>query len=246
MRRATPLLLLGLVLGLVACGIDATTEPAPSGTAPAGPDDGSEEAEDARRAVADGHEIVLEHGATRRTLATLEPERDGELEHVALRPGAHPTDTVLALTRTDGRYELRYLVVDDGDVSDLYWFPWRLQVDDRLVEHHDAPPRPVWSPDGATVAWLEWDEQGTRVRTVDWMPDEEANNPSDDTATHRLADVPVGTQLERWDEAAGAATTLVGRNGDVVWRIELRSEDAAVAMPVATTPDESPGHEPPA
>jgi hypothetical protein len=238
--RRTPLLLLLLcVLGLVACESETPNDPPVSdpaaGEEPAGPpgvDTDAPHVAGERRARIEGGEVFLDEGDLARTLVTVDHDRDGVLEHVVLRPGEHPTDTVLVLTRTEERYELRYLVVGEYEVSDLYWFPWRLQVDEALSVG-DAAPLPVWSPDGGTVAWLEWSEQGTRLRTVDWMPDEEANNPSDEARAYRLAGVPEGTQLERW-EGDTQAPTLVATDGEVSWRIELRPEAGAVAMQVAS------------
>lgn len=241
--RRTPLLhltLLVIAVGLVACDTrtppdDSVPEPSaaqePRGGRLVG-DEATDEATGGRRARSQGREVVLEDGERTRTLARLDPEHDGVPEHVALRPGDHPTDAVLVLARTDERYELRYLVVDGEEVSDLYWFPWRLQVDERLSASDDVPPLPVWSPDGATVAWLEWGEQGTRLRTVDWMADEQANNPSDEARVYRLAGIPEGTQLEHW-EGDAEAPTLVATDGEVSWRIELRPEAGAVAMQIA-------------
>lgn len=203
--------------------VDAPVEPdAPAAQGAATPDVTPE-------VVARGRELVLvEDGATR-TLATI-GEDEGSLEHVAVRPGDHDADTVLALTRTGDRYELRYLVLHEDGPSELYWFPWRLQIDEGVTEHAAVSPLPVWAPDGSAVAWLEWDESGTRLRTVGWMDGDRANNPSDDTATYRLAQVPVGTQLQRWEEGDGASL-LVGDDGEVEWHIELDTRERVVAMP---------------
>ena len=184
----------------------------------------------APRAERRGRDLVLIDEDGTRPLATLD-EVQGRVEHVALRPGDHEADTVLALTRVDDRYELRYLVVDGDDVSDLYWFPWRLQVDEATAAHSEVAPRPVWAPDGSAVAWLEWDGNGTRLRTVGWMDEDRANNPSDDTATYRVAEVPAGAQLQRW-EHDGSTPVLVADDGEVEWRIELGAGRQAVAMPV--------------
>ena len=234
MRRTTLLLSFVLALTLAACGDDAgdgasPSRPATSPDAGQGPavDDGTADP----RVLADGRDLVLEQGTGRQVLATLDPERDGELEHVALRPGAHEALTVLALTRVEERYELRYLVADGERVSDLYWFPWRLQVEERLAPPRDVAPRPVWSPSGGKVAWIEWSDEGTRLRTVGWIDADGANNPADEAGAYQLADVPAGTRLERWD-TDGPRATLVGSDGEVEWHIELHDGDGAEAMPV--------------
>jgi hypothetical protein len=183
-----------------------------------------------------GDELHLVRGeGVPRTLAVLDPAEDGELVHASLRPGRHGTLTVLALTRTvadDGaRYELRYLVADDETATDLYWFPWRLQVVDQLSSVYDAPPLPVWSPDGSAVAWVEWDGEGTRLRTVAWRDEGAASNPSDDASAYQLEGVPPGTQLDTWDVGSDGVPVLRGVDGDTVWRIRLDVGRRAIAMP---------------
>ncbi len=141
---------------------DAGDSSAPPPSSPTTSDD--------RPAVAiEGRDLVLLTGQERRAVASID---DGELVHAELRPAASPdgTTTVLALARTDGRYELRYLNVDaDGVASDLYWFPFRMQVDPDTAGTADVPTLPVWAPDGSAVAWLEWGADGTRLRTVGWL-----------------------------------------------------------------------------
>jgi hypothetical protein len=183
-----------------------------------------------------GSELVLRGpNGTLRTLAELDPAEDGEVVHASVRPGDHGTLTVLALTRAESeagpRYELRYLVADDDRASDLYWFPWRLQVVDDLTTVLDAPPLPVWSPDGATVAWVEWDEQGTRLRTVGWRDEGTSSNPSDEASAYRLDGVPPGTQLDTWEVGPDGIPVLRGDDGETVWRIRLDVGRGAVAMP---------------
>jgi hypothetical protein len=169
-----------------------------------------------------------------RTLAVLDPTEDGELVHASLRPGEHGTMTVLALTRTStdagARYELRYLVADDEAATDLYWFPWRLQVVDDLTAVHDTPPLPVWSPTGDVVAWVEWDGEGTRLRTVGWRDEGASSNPSDDASAYRLDGVPPGTQLEAWEVGSDGVPVLRGVGGETVWRIRLDVGRWAIAM----------------
>jgi hypothetical protein len=182
-----------------------------------------------------GTELQLtEPDGTSRTLAELDAQLDGEPVHAALRPGDPERATVVVLTRTDDgaapRYELRYLVADAAGTSELYWFPWRLQVDDGLTSVLDAPPIPVWAPDGGSLAWVEWDEQGTRLRTVTWRDDGASSNPSDDAAAYRLAGVPPGTQLAGWEVGSDGVPILRGIEGDTVWNIRLKVGREAVAL----------------
>ena len=189
-------------------GGDAGVEPTDAGTAapvdPVGP-------------VMDGDELLLAppNGGEPRHLASLQ-EADGEVLHLSLRPGDHPAEVVLALTRVRDdrglRYEFRYLVVDGDEVTDLYWFPWRLQIDEDTANVLDVPPLPVWAPDGDAVAWIEWDANGTRLRTVGWLDHEEGSNPSDDTAAYLLARVPPGVQLLEWATAPEGTEIFTARS----------------------------------
>ena len=201
--------------------------------------DGSE-ASDPVGPMLDGDDLVLlpPAGGEPRHLASL-AESDGEVVHLSLRPGEHDVQVVLALTRVrdDGglRYELRYLVVDGDEVTDLYWFPWRLQVDEDTAELLDTPPLPVWAPDGGAVAWIEWDTNGTRLRTVGWLDHEEGSNPSDDTSALLLAGVGPGAQLSGWSTPDDGTDVLTGRFGGE--RLEIRIERG---LPHVRWPDRAP------
>lgn len=174
-------------------------------------------------------DLVLRVGDERRTLWSLD-DAEGTLVHAALRPGVHDEDTVVALTRVaegrSERYELRYLVATDDDVTDLFWFPSRLQVAEELPAILDVPPLPVWSPDGHAVAWIEWVDQGTRLRTVGWIDDGETRNPSDDASAYALADVPAGVQLEDWQTDPSGDPILLGSQDDQPYRIQLAIGDS--------------------
>lgn len=169
-------------------------------------------------------EVILLAGDTRRSLSTLDPD-EGAAVHAALRPGNHDEDTVLLLTRVDDelgqRYELRYLIATADTVSELFWFPWRLQVAEEVPAILDVAPLPVWAPDGSMVAWVEWVEQGTRLRTVGWIDDGDTRNPSDDASAYALADVPAGIQLETWQTDVSGEPVLSGHHGDQPYRIRL-------------------------
>jgi hypothetical protein len=182
--------------------------------------------------VGDDELVLVDDERKRHTVARLDAEQHGEVLHASLRPGDHDSTTVLLLAHDEGRYTLRYLIADaDGD-SELYGFPWRLQVDEELARVADVAPTPVWSPDGSTVAWLEWDEEGTRLRTVGWIDHGARSNPSDESRSYRVDGVPAGTQLDRWEQD-GSRPALHGHDGQQKkWRIELDLERRAVAMPV--------------
>jgi hypothetical protein len=229
-RRSLVTALFASVAVIVACsGNDGTLAPRAGGAvveqAPSGP---------VVEVVGSELRLASSDGAPR-TLARLDPEVDGELMHATVRPGDRGSVTVLALTRTPDaegpRYELRYLVADEQGTTDLYWFPWRLQVVDDLADVFDAPPLPVWSPDGASVAWVEWDGEGTRLRTVAWRDDGASSNPSDDASAYELDGVPPGTQLDAWEVGSDGVPVLRGDDGDTVWRIRLDVGRRAIAMP---------------
>jgi hypothetical protein len=176
----------------------------------------------------DGDDLVLVEGDRATTLASLD---DGELLHAEVRPGTRPDDavTVLALARTDGRYELRYVTRAGGVVTDLYWFPSRMQIDPAAASVLDVPTVPVWAPDGSAVAWLEWTAEGTRLRTVGWLDHDAGTNPSDDQATYRLHELPIGSQLAAWEVDPSGTPVLVARDADGdTWRIRL--EDGAAVV----------------
>lgn len=190
-----------------------------------GPDPG---AAPARSVVVENDALVLREGNDRRVLTRFD-DADGTPVHAALRPGDPHEHTVVVLSRVPGRagdplgerYELRYLVATDDAVSELYGFPAGQQVAPESPAILDVAPVPVWSPDGDAIAWIEWVEQGTRLRTVGWIDDGETPNPSDETAAYALADVPAGVQLEDWRTAADGDPVLLGRQDDQPYRIQL-------------------------
>ena len=225
--RTIALTLAALLAGACAGPADAPPDPAATG----GSESPSGQA--APRAVIDDRDLILVGPDGERTVvATVE---DAELLHAEVRPGIDEPVTVLALTRQDDRYELRYLTVSDGRPTDLYWFPSRLQVAPESAQVADVPTLPVWAPDGSSVAWLEWDEGGTRLRTVGWLDHDSGTNPSDDQATYAVTALPLGTQLERWELDEDGTPVLVTRGEDAErWRIRLEDGEPIIALePVA-------------
>lgn len=192
---------------------------------------GSERAvqDDPARAVVEGSDLVLVAAdGERSVVASVE---DAELLHAEVRPGDAEWVTVLALTRASDRYELRYLTVRDGEASELYWFPSRLQVTPDSVAVTDVPTLPVWAPDGSSLAWLEWDADGTRLRTVGWIDHDLGTNPSDEAAAYALRELPVGTQLASWEHDDDGTPVLVTRGeGDDRWRIRIEEGEPIVAL----------------
>jgi hypothetical protein len=183
-------------------------------------------------AVIDGDDLLVVDGDGVTTrVATVD---DAELLTATIRPGGDDPVTVLALTRTDDAYELRYADVNAGESTDLYWFPFRLGVE-LVRDVADVPPTPVWAPDGSGIAWLEWDEEGTRLRTVGWLVHEAGTNPSDDQARYRLDGVPEGAQLTSWDVGSDGISTLTSTVVDGErWRIRLGPDGPTAASSMDT------------
>lgn len=222
--RATNSILTNLLAITLLAG--CATADAPGAAAP--PDEGAVAAAAAPDVAIDGADLVLTTTDGPHVVATVD---DAELLHAVVRPGVHDAVTVLALTRVEDRYELRYLSASDGEITDLYWFPARLQISPDTAQVRDVPTLPVWSPDGSALAWLEWNAEGTRLRTVGWFDHELGTNPSDDQATYALADVPVGAQLDVWEVADDGVPVLVTRGeGDARWRIRLEGGEPIVAL----------------
>lgn len=232
------LLTAALLLGCSSDGPDRTTSSSPDTSAPqpdappdASPDAPSGDADElvTPDVVVDGDTLVLVEDGRRRPLATVGD--DEELLHALVRPGDLDPITVLALTRAEDRYELRYVNVVGDEISDLFGFPWRLQVSDGVVAVADVPTLPVWAPDGSALAWIEWDGDGTVLRTVEWMDHDVGANPSDAQEAYRLGDVPVGSQLEAWELDDDGTPLLRARgDGDDVWRIRIEDGDPIAAL----------------
>ena len=176
----------------------------------------------------DGWTIELDGPDGPVAVAEVSPA-EGTPVHVAVQPVDGPTATLLVVVRSavvpGPRYVLRYLDVDmatlhngeDESPPELWWLPWRLQIDAEHGAGLDTAPRPVWSPDGSTVAWIEWDADGTVLRLLDWSDD----GPTATTSTP-LEQVPPGLSLRAWKRAEDGQDMLLGELDGEPYRLELQ------------------------
>lgn len=229
-RRRAATLVVASSLVLVACSIDGTDRVA-GDDAPAGDTSGRAGVPGPASVKIDGADLLLGTADDRHVVATLD---DGELLHAEVRPGAHGDGavTVLVLARIEGRYELRYVTHGPSGTTDLYGFPSRLQVDPDAATIVEVPTLPVWAPDGSAIAWLEWDGDGTVLRTVGWLDHDAGTNPADDQAAYRVGELAPGSQLESWTVADDGTPALVARDPDGE-RWQVRIEDQGVTLVAA-------------
>lgn len=224
--RATRLALAVVSVAVLLSGCTPTASDSSSATSPSGDTAPDPVASELRAMVDDGTVVVVEDG---QRLVIAEVAADEELLLATVRPEVAEPVTVLVLVRGASGYELRYVNVSDGQATDLYGFPWRLQITDAVVPVLDVPPLPVWAPDGSAIAWLEWDADGTILRTVGWVDHELGANPSDDQAAFRLDEVPAGTQLEAWEQDEdGLALLVTRRDREPVWHLRLEDGEPTV------------------
>ena len=164
----------------------------------------------------------------------------------ALRPGSTALDaTVVALTTGGRGYGLRWLTVDEGIAGPLTPFPDRYPVAPSPPERADGEaPSVSWTPDGASVTWLEWEEGGeTTLRTVGWDAGPGTGNPATDNAAFSLGPVPVGSGIEGWlgDELDTAWTMAMDSPDGDRWLLRVkRQTDGALALPGGRNPCSAP------
>lgn len=232
--RVLPALIVVVALAMTGCADrgpgSAVTPPDEQTTGEPPLEDPAEIPADLPTARVEGDAVLLDVAGAVVEVARFE-EQDGEPVHASVRPGGHERTVVLALARVDDgdvRYELRYLTIT-GDLqadlsaletTDLYWFPFRQQVDEQAGSVLDVAPVPVWAPDGSALAWIEWTSEGTRLRTVTWFDDGVSSNPSHETYAYRLVDVPAGTQLEEW-HGTGSPVLIARGEDEQRYRIEV-------------------------
>lgn len=98
----------------------------------------------------------------------LPEEGESTVVGLAVRPGSTVADlTAAVITTAEGMFDLRVLRGDGDELS--------LQVvDDPSYRPGEGAAAglsvsgPAWAPDGTSLAWLEQDEDGVRLRTIGW------------------------------------------------------------------------------
>jgi hypothetical protein len=158
---------------------EPTDDPAPDATAPADPDAGSPEGPRIEGAALPSpivtmslRELVLHGPEGPQTIAELAAEGESVFLSARVRPGSTMDDlTVVALTTAEGMLDLRTIRWVDGELTVFAPFedgfePGFMSAGPGLEVHG-----PVWSPDGASLAWLDTASGVTTLRTVGWGGD---------------------------------------------------------------------------
>lgn len=254
MRTRTTSRMLALALGgalvLSGCsGDDTTADPSPTSTAePAGdstpnpdtdasptgqPTDGPNQRVEA---VPEGQELLLRTADGEvEVVATLDPEGESSFVSAATRPGSTARNaTIVAMTRAEGMYDLRWLEIVDGEPGELTLFeePYRPAGD--LAPVDDVDPAVAWSPNGGFIAWTEWDGGGrTTLRTIGWDDGPGTGDDATDNAAFGIQPVPAGSRIQTWTavDKSSSRITLAGPEGDT-WTVAVRQQpDGALALP---------------
>ncbi len=183
-----------------------------------------------------GREVRLTDGDGA-TLASYVFPEEGEstVAGLAVRPGSSATDlTAAVITTAEGMYDLRILSRDGEDLT--------LEVVDdpayRPGEGAGAGLRvsgPVWAPDGTSLAWLEEDESGVRLRTIGWEDGPGTGATATDNAVFALeGGAPSPLELMDFSELGPGRFLLRATThapGDGWYELELlRQADGAWAL----------------
>ena len=183
----------------------------------------------------EGQELLLRIDDAVLIVGLLDPEGESFYRHATIWPGSTRDEiTIVAVSQAEGMYDLRWLTLTDGDEgAPVQAFPTHHQPDTEMVGAADVVPIPVFSPDGRSVAWLEWNTDGqVSLRTVGWDGGPGTGRTADDNATFALDELPAGVQLQRWVAATGDSSQLhvVDQEG-TTWTITVqRQADGALAL----------------
>lgn len=205
--------------------------------------------------LTDGRRIVLARadGTPVRTLHEVGPEAEVEILSVAARPGSTPDDlSVVLLQRGEAGpgengaggagFDLEYVTLTGGGEPVWHGMDDPYDVSDGAAPASD--PRPVWSPDGRHLAWVEQiagrEDGGPVLRTIGWDDGPGTGRPADDNASFELAELPLdGAGLEDWvwttidGQKAAGYLYLTSRTPEA-WRVDIeRQGDGALARPAA-------------
>jgi hypothetical protein len=185
-------------------------------------------------------ELTLHTAAGPQVVARLAGEGESRFLAARVRPGSTVDDlTVVALTTAEGMYDLRTVRFVDGQLTvfapfeDGYGPGATSEAGDLQVFG------PVWSPDGASLAWLDVAAGVTTLRTVGWGGDGPGTgDPATDNAAFELdtrGQVPL-VPSEWVATPDGAASTelrfaaLDAGDGWYALAVDVQA-DGAVALP---------------
>lgn len=158
-------------------GDPTDADPAPDGGEATG-DDGDEDAASTTVAepllVASGRRIDLIGADGRVNVLEMDAEGESWIMGLAVRPGSTADDyTAAVLTTAEGLWDLRHLHVVDGEVVTWEVFP-EIQHRPTLSQEPVVGARvsgPVFSPDGAALAWIEGTWDAPDLRIIGWTSD---------------------------------------------------------------------------
>lgn len=184
----------------------------------------------------EGQELMLRIDDEVLIVGLLDPEGESFYRHATIWPGSTRDDlTIVAVSQAEGMYDLRWLTVTDGaEDTPVQAFPTHLQPDTEMVAAADVAPNPVFSPDGDSLAWLDWNAEGAvSLRTVGWDEGPGTGRTEDDNASFALDELPAGVQLQSWEAVEGDTSELhvTDQEGES-WTITIRRQaDGALALP---------------
>lgn len=219
---------------------EETPEPDPTDGDTTEPDDGADEEPAAGGDLEgidvqpEGQELVLRIDGETHVIGLIDPEGESFYRHATIWPGSTRDDlTIVALTAGEGMYDLRWLTFTDGEESEVQYFPTQYQPNTELAAAADVAPIPVFSPDGRSLAWLEWNADGdVQLRTVGWSDGPGTGRTADDNAAFGIDELEPGVQLQSWEAGSGDESYLHAVNDEgTTWTITIeRQGDGALAL----------------